>query len=339
MILTTVGQVTRNRKGFLIAVHEGFKKHPLMTQDTHPARLAIKIDVDTDRGTRDGVLPLARLCQRLGVPATFLFSLGPDNTGKAITRVFRPGFFKKVTRTNVAGNYGLRTLLSGTILPAPDIGRRRADVMRAVRDMGFEVGIHCWDHFAWQDYLQKRPLAFAREQFQRAQDAFIRIFGEPAQTAGAPGWQANAYSLQVYDEHQLLYGSDTRGAGPFFPSVQGKVFRTLQIPTTLPTLDEWLGRAEYPEDRVVPCYLELLAQGGDHVHTIHAEMEGLRFATLFEDLLQRAKDSGIAFFNTAELAKSLLAQRNQLPVAEVVQGEIDGRSGTLALQKLNLQIF
>ena len=109
--------------------------------------VALKVDVDTDRGTREGVLPLARLLGEFGVPACFLFSLGPDNTGKAIRRVFRPGFFQKVSRTSVVQMYGIRTLLNGTLLPAPHIGRRNADIMRAVRDAGFETGIHCHDHF------------------------------------------------------------------------------------------------------------------------------------------------------------------------------------------------
>ncbi|MEK7797150.1 MAG: 4-deoxy-4-formamido-L-arabinose-phosphoundecaprenol deformylase, partial [Pseudomonadota bacterium] len=75
-------------------------------------RLAIKIDVDTERGTRVGVPALVALFREHGVHATFLFSLGPDNTGRALRRIFRPGFFKKVSRTNVVGTYGIRTLLN-----------------------------------------------------------------------------------------------------------------------------------------------------------------------------------------------------------------------------------
>ena len=71
-------------------------------------RLALKIDVDTDRGTRVGVPNLVQDLRAAGVPATFLFSLGPDQTGRAITRVFRPGFLKKVGRTSVVQLYGVR---------------------------------------------------------------------------------------------------------------------------------------------------------------------------------------------------------------------------------------
>ena len=114
-------------------------------------KLALKIDVDTYRGTREGVPRLVEVLKKYGAGATFLFSLGPDNTGRAIKRAFRPGFMKKVSRTSVLEHYGLLTLMYGTVIPAPDIGRRCAAVLRTVRDAGFEVGIHTWDHVKWQD--------------------------------------------------------------------------------------------------------------------------------------------------------------------------------------------
>ena len=128
--------------------------------DRAPARrvsasLALKIDVDTLRGTREGVPRLVTLLKKHGAGATFLFSLGPDHTGRAIKRIFRPGFFGKVRRTSVVRHYGVKTLLYGTVLPGPDIGRRAADVMRATRDAGFEMGIHTWDHVRWQDGVSR----------------------------------------------------------------------------------------------------------------------------------------------------------------------------------------
>ena len=50
--------------------------------------LALKIDVDTLRGTLKGVPPLVSVLQKYSVWATFLFSLGPDNTGRALRKIF-----------------------------------------------------------------------------------------------------------------------------------------------------------------------------------------------------------------------------------------------------------
>lgn len=305
-------------------------------------RLALKIDVDTDRGTREGITPLMRICEKHGAPATFLFSFGPDNTGKAIRRVFRPGFLSKVRRTNVAGNYGLRTLLNGTLLPAPMIAVRNAEAMRAVKERGFAVGIHCWDHFQWQDYLHRMPLERIQDEFVKAAGAFELIFGEPARCAGAPGWQSNERSLEVYDAANLLWASDARWPTPwpagvlpppaFFPSIDGQRFETLHFSTTLPTLDELLGREEYPEGLINDYLMTLLERGGDHVFTLHAELEGLHYAPLFDDLLTRFKARGGEFFDLTKEAETRLADPEGVPVCEILQGSIDGRSGALAVQ-------
>lgn len=297
-------------------------------------RLALKVDVDTDRGTREGVPNLLADCRAAEAEACFLFSLGPDQTGRAITRVFRPGFFQKVSRTSVVRIYGVRTLLNGTLLPAPHIGRRNAAVMRLVRDAGHEVGIHCHNHYRWQDYLDRMSPAEVREEFIAARTEFLRIFGTEAKTAGAPGWQSNAKSREVYDEAELLYASDTRGGGPFFPRIGGKVFRTLEIPSTLPTFDELMGRPEYPDDRIVAHYMKLMQAeaGRTQVFTLHAEIEGMGRRGLFQELLAACKTAGVEFVRLDDYARELLANRATIPVRDQVMAEIDGRSGVVAAQ-------
>lgn len=295
-------------------------------------RLALKVDVDTDRGTRLGVPNLVADCREFGAPACFLFSLGPDQTGRAITRVLRPGFFKKVSRTSVVEIYGVRTLLNGTLLPAPHIGRRNAAVIRSVRDAGFEVGIHCYNHYRWQDYLGKMSLDAISREFEAARAEFRRIFGSEAQTAGAAGWQSNERSREIYDRAGLLYASDTRGATPFFPRIGGRVFKTLEIPSTLPTFDELMGRREFPDDRIVAHYLSLLREDRVNVFTLHAEIEGMGRRALFRALLAACRERGVEFIRLDDFARELLADRNAIPVCDQVMAEIDGRSGLVATQ-------
>lgn len=295
-------------------------------------RLALKADVDTDRGTRIGAANLAADCREFGIPACVLFSLGPDQTGRAITRIFRPGFFKKVSRTSVVQMYGVRTLLNGTLLPAPHIGRRNAAAMRAVRDAGFEVGIHCHNHYRWQDHVHHLSLDEVRAEFDAARAEFRRIFETEALTAGAPGWQSNGRSRAVYDEACLLYASDTRNGAPFFPRIDGRVFSTLEIPSTLPTFDELLGRPEYPDDRIVPHYLSLLNAGRPNVLTIHAEIEGMGKRDLFRALVRACVDRGVQFIRMDKLARELLADRAKIPVRDQISSAIDGRSGLVATQ-------
>jgi peptidoglycan/xylan/chitin deacetylase (PgdA/CDA1 family) len=297
-----------------------------------PVRLALKVDADTDRGTRIGIANLARDCREFGATACFLFSLGPDQTGRAITRVLRPGFFSKVSRTSVVQIYGVRTLLNGTLLPAPRIGRRNGAAMLAVRAAGFEVGIHCNNHYRWQDHLADMDLAAVRAEFGAARGEFARIFGTEALTAGAPGWQSDAHSREVYDESGLLYSSDTRGTHPFFPRIGGTVYRTLEIPSTLPTLDELMGRPQFPDSAIAGHLMSLLSPDRLNVFTLHAEIEGMGRRWIFRELLAACRKSGIEFVRLDGEARKLLADRQAIPVCEQVMASIDGRSGLVATQ-------
>lgn len=295
-------------------------------------QLALKVDVDTLRGTLQGVPALLRQLDRHGRRATFLFSLGPDHTGRALRRAFRPGFIGKVRRTSVLQHYGLRTLLYGTLLPGPDIGRRGAAVMRSVRDAGHEVGIHTFDHVRWQDGVATANDAWTAREMRRAALRFESIFGRPAQVHGAAGWQMNNAAFRELDALGLRYASDCRGSSPFIALIDGQPLRCTQLPTTLPTLDELIGRDDLPQADVVDHLLALSAtpRATGHVYTLHAELEGLALAPLFEKLLGGWRTQGYAL---GPLAASFAALSGTLlPHCVVERGSVAGRSGLLATQ-------
>lgn len=294
--------------------------------------VVLKVDVDTLRGTLQGVPALAALFRRFGADATFLFSLGPDHTGRAIRRVFRPGFVGKVGRTSVTRHYGYRTLMYGTLLPGPDIGRRAGHVMRAVDEAGFETGVHTFDHVKWQDFVTRRDGDWTRREMDRAFAAYRRIFNRSAAVHGAAGWQMNDAALAHEHAHGLDYASDTRGSHPFVPVVEGRRLRTVQLPTTLPTLDELIGLDGWTEDNVSEAVLAAYrASPVDlHVYTLHAELEGIRLLPVMERLLGAWRDVGCRFASLGRAAAGLSAE--SMPVHAVTRGQVPGRAGYLASQ-------
>ncbi|MBI3775384.1 MAG: 4-deoxy-4-formamido-L-arabinose-phosphoundecaprenol deformylase [Gammaproteobacteria bacterium] len=295
-------------------------------------RIALKVDVDTLRGTLEGVPALLRLFDQFNVRATFLFSLGPDHTGRAIKRVFRPGFLSKVGRTSVTSHYGIKTLLYGTLLPGPHIGKRGAQVMRSVAAAGHETGIHTYDHIYWQDSVSKRDATWTRTQMDKARAVYQEIFQHPAHTHGAAGWQMNSHAFRLEQEYGFRYASDCRGTQPFVPVIDGQTSTCPQLPTTLPTLDEVIGLDGWNEGNVHEYILAQseVSQPHGHVNTLHAELEGMRLLPTLQKLLQgwRARGANIGttddVFNTLDVAT--------LPRLPIVYGEIPGRSGVMALQ-------
>ena len=291
------------------------------------ARIALKVDVDTLRGTREGVPRLLGALGRAAAPATFLFSLGPDHTGWALRRALRPGFLAKVQRTSVLEHYGLRTLLYGVLLPAPDIGRVGADAMRSARDAGHECGIHCWDHVVWQDNVRQRDDGWTERQMTLARDRFVDVFGAPPATHGAAGWQMNAAAFRQLDRWRLPYASDGRGTGPYVPQVDGVALSHVQLPTTLPTLDELIGTDGLDAGSVASAVLRLTEGDRDQVFTLHAELEGGLLAPAFAALLAGWRAQGHELVDLRGLFATI--ERSRLPVLPLAWGTVSGRSGEL----------
>jgi undecaprenyl phosphate-alpha-L-ara4FN deformylase len=294
--------------------------------------IALKIDVDTYQGLRAGVPRLARMLAAEGVTASFYIAMGPDNSGRAVVRVLRnPGFLKKMRRTRAVRMYGLRTVLSGTLLPSRPIALALPDVVRGLKRAGFEVGVHGWDHVRWQDGIDKLGEAGIRAELGEAFEAYRAIFRERALGFAAPGWRTNAIALRVLDSMRLSYRSDTRGRTPFRCRVDGEILNTPEIPTTLPTLDEVMGSKDLPDAAaVLEFYLTQFNPGQLNVHTVHAETEGMSELESFATLVRALKARGAKFVRLDQIAAHLGAA--ELPVCEIVRATLPGRAGWVAAQ-------
>ncbi|HLK86168.1 MAG TPA: polysaccharide deacetylase family protein [Candidatus Binataceae bacterium] len=294
--------------------------------------VALKIDVDTHQGLAIGVPRLARMLGAEGVTASFFIAMGPDNSGRAIVRVLRnPGFLTKMRRTRAIRMYGLRTVLSGTLLPARPIALALPTVVRGLKRAGFEVGVHGWDHVRWQDGIDRLGEAGIGAELGDAFEAYRAIFREPPLSFAAPGWRTNSTALVALDAMGLRYRSDTRGRTPYRCRVNGATLRTPEIPTTLPTLDEVMGRDDLPNaGAVLEFYLTQFAPERLNVHTVHAETEGMAELDNFAALVRALKQRGARFIRLDQLAARLGAA--ELPACEVVRATLPGRAGWVAAQ-------
>lgn len=315
--------------------------------------LALKVDVDTYRGTLEGVPRLVDLFGKHGIRATFFFSLGPDTSGKAIKRIFRKGFVKKVLSASPAASYGLKTMLYGTLLPAPDIGGRSETVarMREAAAAGHAVGIHAWDHIDWHDNLPRMSRAEIETVVAKEHARFREIFGKPATLQAAPGWTATPLSVEVQEAHGILATSDTRGGEPFFAlRADGTPSKVLEIPSTLPTLDELLALPlpgdGSQRDKVCKFLRMRIGEeaaggaGAPHVHSIHTEIEGAAsFHDWFAEQVAAWKSDGVSFLTFEEICRPLLSapahagsarEQKEIPTKALSWTTLPGRATPVA---------
>lgn len=263
-------------------------------------QIALKIDVDGLRATREAVPKLIEILQRNGAGATFLFSLGPGTS--------------------------LHGWLRGT-----DIGRRCAAVMKRARDAGFEAGVHAWDASGWRARVMGAGAGWTTWQMALAAQRFREVFGEEPLVHGAPDWRMNVHAFRRTQAMGYLYASDTRGTHPYVPVIRAEIVGCPQFPTTLPTLEEMIGHDAAGEADVAERALaKTEAADRDHVFTVRAGSEGLRLAGAFERLLAGWKSQGYGLVAMRDLVAQ--ARLNALPLHTVVEAPVPGRPGTCATQ-------
>jgi len=294
-------------------------------------KLALRIDVATLRGLRDGVPALVEMLSRHDAGATFFFAVGRDQSARALLGDPAPGRVGGVAEARVVARYGVAPLAYGVLWPAPDLARAGAGRMRTVRDAGFECGVLGADALRWQVHAAGANPAWTDAALQRAIDRYGEVFGERPLAHAAPGWQGNRHALRLTQRLGFAYASDCRGRYPFLPVQDAELIRCPQVPTTLPTLDELLAEPGGHRSNLAARLLERTADPGTGslVFAACAELEGLALRPVFEQLVVGWKAQGHA---PCPLRELLAPDPMALPRCEIVTGRWPGRPAPMLLQ-------
>jgi len=295
-------------------------------------KIGLRIDVDTYRGTQLGVPNLCKILANNSIKASFFFSVGPDNMGRHLFRLIRPSFLIKMLRSNAASLYGWDILLKGTLWPGPIIGEKLADVIRSTSEAGHEIGLHAWDHHAWQSSIEKMDSDEIFSTLTQGVDLLTKILDHPPTCSAVPSWRANDSVLLEKSKFSFDYNSDCRGESIFLPLVNGQEQNQPQIPVTLPTYDEVIGQNGISNSNYNDYLLSLLKLDRLNVLTIHAEVEGIVCESMFRDFVKSAQSKGVSF-----VPLSYLLGKEDPPVnrSVIVNQEIPGRDGWVSCQVSN----
>ena len=289
--------------------------------------VGLRVDVDTLRGTRIGVPNLVDLLEQEHIRASFFFSVGPDNMGRHLWRLIRPAFLVKMFRTGAGRLYGWDILLRGTLWPGPVIGKRCPGPIRDTAKAGHEVGLHAWDHHHWQTRLSRLDQAAISTEIKKGYDMLADILGRAPDCFSAPAWRITPEALLALEQYPFQFQSDCRGHSIFRPLVDDRKINHVQVPATLPTYDELIGRNCTPET-YNEYLLNSIRPDRLNVLTIHAEVEGISCLDLFKDFLDQAANRDIAF----EPLGDILSRTENIAVSGIETVVVTGREGWLARQ-------
>ena len=110
--------------------------------------------------------------------------------------------------------------------------------------------------------------------------------------------------------------------------VDGKAIRQPQIPVTLPTYDELIGRNRVLHENYNQVLLDLFRPDKLNVLTIHAEVEGMACLDLFDRFLEEARLKKITFVPLGKLMEDPV----KIDPAPIVAEIFPGREGWIACQ-------
>jgi undecaprenyl phosphate-alpha-L-ara4FN deformylase len=289
--------------------------------------LGLRIDVDTFRGTREGVPRLLEILGAHGVKGTFFFTVGPDNMGRHLWRLLKPRFLAKMLRSRAASLYGWDIVLAGTLWPGRRVAANLGAVLRATAEAGHEVGLHAWDHHRWQAKALTMPQAALEREIEQGVAAFREVLGRAPDCSAAAGWVCNERALEAKERFGFRYNSDCRGRSAFVPTVAGRALAP-QIPVTLPTYDEVIGRNGVTDANYNDWLLEQIRPGRLNVLTVHAEVEGRVCAPLFDRFLTACRERDIRV-----LPLQALLGDAALPQEPIALAAIAGREGDVCWQR------
>lgn len=308
--------------------------HHAQSHDVRPngaaTRVVLKVDVDTKVGLLDGVRRLADLLGELGLTASFFIAMGPDHSGRALKRLFRPGFLQKQLHSGAAGAYGPITMLYGLLLPGPIIAQAAPGLLNRLFSEGHEVGLHGWDHVFWHDRMRHLPKARVKRELEQAAELFRSITGMAPASFASPGWQISADGLEALCELGISHVSCARGSHPFRPLVKGRALPLVELPTTMPTMDEALSLPGVTPANVGSWLAGQARSGRLNVFTLHAEVEGRGLLPQFREFLELLLKEGARFPRLIDAA--LEAARSGLPAEEIAWGDWPQRAYQVAVQ-------
>lgn len=277
-------------------------------------RLSFRVEVKSIRGALKGVPALLKLFEEYNVKATFLLSLGPDYTSTP-----------------------LKYLLPWTLLtkfPVSRIGSRASDSLKKIADAGHEVGVAPFFSEEWRRCAAFADESYTKTSFEQSVQEFKQVMGFEPQLFGATGWQVNPYLLVQEEAYGLRFASDTRGKTVFLPLLQGLNSTCVQIPTTLPTIEEILASDSMNIDNVHEYLFaesqRVLPTG--EVFSLDAEHDGCEYLGVVEKMIVMWKGSQWEFRTLGELFNSL--DSTAIPKHQIGWDKVNGYPIHIAMQSL-----
>ncbi len=266
-------------------------------------RVSLIVDVDDLAGYREGLPALLKLFSEYQIQATFLFSLGYDNSGLRIKNFFKP--------TVLSRQLPLAQKLYGTLLPPPSLSKKFKSLIKDCAADGHDIGLKSFDSVTWQSHALTADFEWTKRAMLWSIETFHDLLGYQPSIHSASGFVINEHLLLLEQQHGFKVGLDTRGKSAYLPEYQSVRSQTMQLPVTLPSIEELLLSDEISLDNVHEYLFvesqQQLPQG--HVYQVRAAYEGRSWLDILEKIMVMWRSTQWEFNRVTEVIDGISADK------------------------------
>ena len=264
-------------------------------------RISLIITADDIAGYAEGLPALLKLLDAYKIKATFLFSLGYDNTGLRVRHLFRP--------KQLSSQLPFSQKLRGTLLFPTHLSKKYLDTLKACQQDGHELGVRSFDSVNWQLQAMDADNKWTRQQLEWSIERFSEIFNQRPLIHSASGQIINPHLLSLQEELGFTTAIDTRGLTPYLPRYHDVTGNVINLPFTLPSIEELLvSQTDDITLENVHGYLlvesqKQLPQG--HFYEVRAAYEGRQWLPVLEKMIVMWRSLNWEFCTVSEIYDSI----------------------------------
>ncbi len=180
----------------------------------------LRIDLESDKGIREGVPRILDLLKKHKVKASFYISMGGESN---LFEILKYRNKLKSSGERKIRIWKFKDKLRMILFPK-DFVKDNKEILKRIIDEGHELGVHAWKHREWTRGLEKINI---KNTIEKSIKKYKKIFNKNPISFASPGFNVNNEILEFLEKNNIKFISDLPGENP---KIYGKI---KNIPMTI----------------------------------------------------------------------------------------------------------
>lgn len=239
----------------------------------------IRIDLESDKGIKEGLPKLLELFKRHQVKGSFYLVMGGESN--LFEMLKNRGELKSAGERSIK-LWSLKEKLRMLLFPR-DFVKRNKKILRKILQEGHELGIHGWKHREWTRNLDNVPV---KRRLNQIISKYNRYFRQNPRSWSSPGFNVNKTVLNELKQAGISYISDFDE----FKNYEGlkNIPITLCGKNKMPFIEYWVGQNK-TDNEILEIFKKEIKNKKFVSFYLHGMFEGRYKIDLLEKMILELK--------------------------------------------------